>query len=213
MSYKHVGRIKNNQRKIIVAYRTVPGEPENCIVITTENLMADEHDALIKLVESDTGQSSNEFAEAMARAQLPDGRNMLSGFHTTGKMVKVPTTSVEMTPDRNSVIGLDELNKIIAQQKGIGVDDLSNTPSEDDKPDSVVMGNSVVNTITEDAKILTDEELASKMRADATQLSREAKRLREEAEKLHPNKKRSQTRAKKSANKEPEHTETSSSNE
>lgn len=212
MSYKHVGRIKNNQRKIIVAYRTVPGEPENCIVITTENLMADEHDALIKLVESDTGQSANEFAEAMARAQLPDGRNMLSGFHTTGKMVKVPAASVEMTPDRNSVIGLDELNKIIAQQKGVGIDDLSNAPTEVNEPDVIEMGDTAVNTITEDTKILTDEELASKMRADATQLSREAKRLREEAEKLHPTKKRSQTRAKKSTNKDTETPETSPNN-
>ena len=43
--YKHVGRIKTNRRKVIVAYRTVPGEPENCVVVTTENLMAEEHDA------------------------------------------------------------------------------------------------------------------------------------------------------------------------
>jgi len=53
---KHVGRIATTKRKVIVAYRVVPNDPENCIVVTTENLMADEHDALMKLVESDAGQ-------------------------------------------------------------------------------------------------------------------------------------------------------------
>ena len=47
--YKHVGRIKTNRRKVIVAYRTVPGEPENCVVVTTENLMTEEHDALLDI--------------------------------------------------------------------------------------------------------------------------------------------------------------------
>ena len=48
MNMKHVGRVVSSKRKVIVAYRVVPGEPNNCIVVTTENLAADEHDALIK---------------------------------------------------------------------------------------------------------------------------------------------------------------------
>ena len=35
---KHVGRISKNKRKIIVAYKVLPGEPDYCVVITTENL-------------------------------------------------------------------------------------------------------------------------------------------------------------------------------
>ena len=88
---KHVGRLVRNQRKVIVAYRVVPGEPDNCIVVQTESLMAEEHDALISAVEGSAGQEAYEFGEAMARAQLPDGRNMLAGFHTTGKMMKMKT--------------------------------------------------------------------------------------------------------------------------
>ena len=38
MAFKHVGRIKTNKRKVIVAYKTVPNEPEQCLVVTTENL-------------------------------------------------------------------------------------------------------------------------------------------------------------------------------
>ena len=100
---KHVGRLKKNQRKLIVAYRTVPGEPSNCVCVTTENLEAGDHDALMKLVESNAGQTSNELAEAMSRTRLPDGSNMLARFHTTGKMVKFTTAEVEMTPDTKTV--------------------------------------------------------------------------------------------------------------
>ena len=39
---KHTGRLKNNQRKCAVAYRVVPGEPESCLVVQTESLMAEE---------------------------------------------------------------------------------------------------------------------------------------------------------------------------
>ena len=53
---KHVGRIKNNKRRVIVAYRTLPGDPYNCLVVLTESLPSDEHDVLIKVVESPAGQ-------------------------------------------------------------------------------------------------------------------------------------------------------------
>ena len=209
MSYKHVGRIKNNKRKVIVAYRTVPGEPENCIVVTTENLMADEHDTLMRLVESDAGQQANEFAEAMARTQLPDGRNMLSGFHSTGKLMKLLSSSVEMTPDRTTSISLDELNQVIATQRGVSVEDLAISDHKQNKKESDISNkvedeiaanevNTPVgdNNVQVDTNVLTDEQLAEKYRKDATVLYREARRLREEAEKLSPSKKRKKTSGK-----------------
>jgi len=116
MAIKHVGRMTKNKRKVVVAYRVVPGEgeSENAIVVTTENLDSADHDTLMKTVESDAGQSANEFADVMARTRLSDGRNMLAAFHTTGKMAKVRQADVEMTPDTRTVINLAELNKIIA---------------------------------------------------------------------------------------------------
>ena len=193
MGYKHVGRIKSNKRKVIVAYRTVPGEADSCIVVTTQNLMSDEHDSLIKAVESDTGQSANEFAEAMARVQLPDGRNMLAAFHTTGKMIKVKTSEVEMTPDRTTVIGLDELNELIAQQRGVTIDDLaigSSRVSPVETPDQTNVTITETLNTSDGTKVLTDAEIADKYRRDAAQLTKEAKRLRDEAELLSPSKKR-----------------------
>ena len=111
---KHVGRLKTNQRKVVVAYKVIPKEDPavSALVIDTATLDDADHDALINTVEGNAGQSAFEFAEVMARSTLPDGANMLAKFHATGKLVKVPHTSIEMMPNPNTTIGLDELVKI-----------------------------------------------------------------------------------------------------
>ena len=198
MALKHVGRIKSNRRKVIVAYRVVPGEPDQCLVVQTENLSADEHDALIRTVESAAGQEANEFGEAMARAYLPDGRNMLAGFHTTGKIRKVPTNAVEMTPTGNNAISLDELNKIIAEQQGVTVADLAIKgpqgetvkPSTEQVDPATVYTETPVQTATETSEVITDEQLAAQYRSQADALFKEAKTLREQAEALVPTKRK-----------------------
>ena len=196
---KHVGRLKKNQRKLIVAYRTVPGEPSNCVCVTTENLEAGDHDALMKLVESNAGQTSNELAEAMSRTRLPDGSNMLARFHTTGKMVKFTTAEVEMTPDTKTVISLDELNKIIADQKGVAVEDLALKDSSSDVAQVNDMPTENVETTSADTasssqaadnSVLSDDQLAASYRSQADRMFKEAKRLREQAEELAPTKKK-----------------------
>ena len=122
---KHVGRLTTNNRKLVVAYRVVPGEPENCLVIHTESLEAADHDTLITMVESNAGQTADELSTVMARTQLTDGSNMLARFHQTGKLVKVPTNIVELTPNRTTAIKLDEINQIIAEQKGVTIEELA----------------------------------------------------------------------------------------
>jgi len=189
---KHIGRMAKNQRKVIVAYKIVPNEPDQCIVVTTENLMADEHDTLIKLVESAAGQEADDLATVMARTPLPDGRNMLAAFHTTGKMVKVPTNTVEMTPTTQSKIMLSELNELIAQQRGVTVADLAiggaTTPKVAETPAAAV------EPLQAPADgVLTDDDLARQYRSQADRLSKEAAELRRQAEELAPTKKRTTT--------------------
>ena len=199
MALKHVGRIASNKRKVIVAYRVVPGEPDQCLVVQTENLDASEHDSLIKAVESASGQEAYEFADAMARSYLSDGRNMLAGFHTTGKFRKVPTNMVEMTPDNSTNIMLDELNNLIAEQKGVTVADLAikgpggetvKANEETATVDPVSDYTSTPATTEVSDNILTDEALAAQYRSQADALFKEAKALREQAEELVPTKKK-----------------------
>ena len=200
---KHVGRIANNKRKVIVAYKVLPGDPDHCVVVTTENLEAGDHDTLMQTVESSTAQEADDFATVMMRTQLSDGSNMLARFHTTGKMTKVKTSDVEMTPNRNTSIRLNELNESIAQQRGVTVADLAvkgpdgktkQPASADPAITASEMAAETVSTSAVADGVITDEALAKKFRSDADRLSKEAAELRRQAEELVPTKKKASTK-------------------
>ena len=196
---KHVGRVTKTKKKCAVAYRVLPGDPDNCLVVFTEALDAADHDTLINLIESNAGQNSDEFADAMARTSLSDGRNMLAGFHKTGKLTKVATNLIEMTPNNNTSLPLDELNKTIAEQKGVTVNDLAMKSPEGATIAEVTNAplanpaDSYAAPTTSD--VLTDEALAAQYRSQADSLFKEAKTLREQAEQLVPTKRKSKTTA------------------
>ena len=199
MAFKHVGRVIKTKKKCAVAYRVVPGDPNNCLVVLTESLDAGEHDTLMNLIESQTGQDAYELGEAMARTQLPDGRNMLAGFHTTGKFQKVQSNLIEMTPNNVTSVPLDELNKNIAEQKGVTVADLAlkgadgqTVQPKDSTTDAPVDPTATYTTGNTD-NVLTDEALAAQYRSQADSLFKEAKRLREQAEELVPTKRKSKS--------------------
>ena len=196
---KHIGRQINPKRGCVVAYRVVPKEAENCLVIFTDSLEADAHDSLMQVVESNAGQTAYELAEAIDRATLPDGRNMLRAFAYTGKLAKVPTSSIEMTPDMKNTVVLSELNEAIATQKGVTVEDLALQPAS--KPAETTTTSESTQPVAEPTitaptdGVLTDEDLAAQYRSQADTMFKEAKRLREQAEELVPTKKSSKKSA------------------
>ena len=108
---KHVG--KNNDRKVLVLYREVPGDDHMCLVIYPEVLNAAWQDAIQKVVESDVGQQANQLADALHRSYLPDGRPILETLHNERMIKKVRSSDVIMTPSVNASVRLDELNKLI----------------------------------------------------------------------------------------------------
>ena len=131
---KHVGRVIATKKKCLVAYRTLPGEAYSCLIIPTENMPDIYHDAIINLVESSAGQEAYEFAEALDRTQFPDGSRMLPWLHVNNRLIKAPTDAIEMTPVPGAGILLSELNQIIAEQRGVAIDDLSINEGVNDKP-------------------------------------------------------------------------------
>ena len=198
--YKHVGRIKNNQRKVVVAYRTIPNDPYSCLVVTSDALAAADHDELMKLVESDAGQKADEFYEAMERQYLSDGRNMLAGLHTTGHMRKFPTNEIEMVPNRSTAVLLSELNEVIAKQKGVALEDLAVKSRANPAPAANPVEAPAPTTLeAPQNEVLTDEDIAAKLRSDADRLFKEAKALREQAEELSPTKRKTAKKTTESA--------------
>lgn len=200
---KHVGRIIKSNKKIVVAYRVIPGDPNHCLVIPIESLMAEESQSLMKLVESHMGQNAYELADAMFRSTLPDGHNMLTRFSTTGKLLKMQTREIELIPDSYSSVNLAELNEMIAQQKGCTVDELAvkDTSKKETKKSDETAKSTQQSATTQQTQQdpqtpeepLSDEDLARSYRAQADALYKEAKQLRAEADKLSP-----RTRKKKS---------------
>lgn len=188
---KHIGRMKETGRKVAVVFRTIPGDPHSALVVQTENIKDADHDKLMTLIESNTGQTADELADAMQRTPLGDGSMMLNSFHLTGKLTKVSTSDIEMTPDTASTISLDELNKMIAEQKGVGVADLAVGGSSVDTiatAETVPSGEASATVEAAKEQPLTDQQLANNMRADADRLFKEATELRKQAEDLDPSK-------------------------
>ena len=198
MNLKHVGRVIATGKKCLVAYRTLPGDAYNCLIVATENLPDSYHDALINLVDSPAGQGAYEFAEAMARTTFPDGSTMLPALHSQGRLIKVATDKIEMTPSTSTAINLAELNQIIAEQRGLAVDGLairSETP-EDPKTEVVEVATAQEVPTTESVSVEqpttfdTPEAEAKFYRSQADKLAKQAAEMRRKAEELAPTKKK-----------------------
>lgn len=186
---KHVGKMKNNGARVAVVYRTLPGDHLNALVVGTNGLGDSYHDALMSLIEEPAGQSANELADILAVRRFPDGRNMLEFLHNNAHLKKVPTSNVLMTPAPQTQIQLDELNKLIADQKGVKVEDLAIQEEGATTKSSAKKEETVTTEKVETAQTnfdLTPAEMRS--RADA--LYKEAARLRKEADQLDPPKKK-----------------------
>lgn len=213
---KHIGRFKKTGRKCLVAFRTLPGDAFNCLVIPTENLEDSYHDSLINLVESPAGQLADEFAEVLARAVFSDGSTMLPSLHVKGLLLKVATDQVEMLPNNSTSVLLSDLNQLIAEQLGVSVQDLGikrdgkanvevqelakvndispttgNTDPKIDQEDFTRTTSATVNSSTPVVDPTGDpEDVAKIYRSQADKLSKEAAHYRRLAEELVPTKKK-----------------------
>lgn len=205
-SLKHIGRMKSSGKKVLVAYRTLPGDAYSALVVPTENMPDEMHNAIINLVESPAAQESYEFAEALDRTQFPNGSRMLPALHVQQRLVKVGTDQVEMTPVIGATILLSELNQLIAEQRGVAVDDLHIKPGSNDKATISTVATvkdvpvetadvakttsaSVNETAVEPTTFATTEDQAKHFRSQADKLAKQAAEFRRKAEELVPTKK------------------------
>ena len=209
---KHVGRLKTTGRKVLVAFRTLPGDAYSALVIDTVSLQDEQHNALIQLIESPAAQNAFEFHEVLARAKFPDGSTMLPALHVQGKLLKVPTSAVEMTPNFQASINLSELNQIIAEQRGVSVSDLA-VSNPNQQPSNVEVqevaqvrdispsAKTTSQSVNEDATsvnitMLTPEEQAKHYRSEADRLSKLAAEMRRQAESIVPTVKKAKSSSK-----------------
>jgi len=132
--FKHVGELADESKaKVVVVFRVVPGEPNNCLVVGTKFLSDLYHEGLMKAVESEGGQASEELGTFLARQTFADGTNMLAVLNNDNYIKKFKTKDIVMTygPTDEGRITLNKLNEMIAKEKGVKVSDLA---VEDDSP-------------------------------------------------------------------------------
>ena len=126
--FKHVGELADESKsKVVVLYRTVPSEPNNCLVLGTKFLPEMYHNALMRAVESEGGQAENELGVYLARQTFPDGTNMLAMLHDDGYIKKFKTKDIIMTYGTTDEgrIPLNKLNEMIAKESGVKVSELA----------------------------------------------------------------------------------------
>jgi len=180
---KHVGKMKNNGAKIAIAYRTLPGDAQSALVIGTSNLGDTYHDALMSLLQDDSAQQANELADILAVRRFPDGSNMLEWLHTRGHLKKVPTSGVIVTPTTQSSVPLDELNQLIAEQKGVTIDELAITDGEKPNPKTKSVKKETAEPVAEES---TEDMTPAQMRSKADALFKQAQVLRKQADEIDP---------------------------
>ena len=115
---------------MVILYRTVPGETDNCLVVGTKFLPDLYHNGLMKAVESEGGQSADELADYIGRQTFADGTNMLAMLHNDNYIKKFKTKEIMVTYGNaaDGRILLNKLNEMIAKEKGVAVKDLANDP-------------------------------------------------------------------------------------
>jgi hypothetical protein len=199
---KHVG--KHNNKKVVILYRTVPGETHMCLLVYPEVLPRHIHDDIMKALESDSGQQAKEFSDYLFRYTLSDGNNALTTLHKEGMIKKVPTNQVIVTPTNNSNVRLDELNNILTKMeqgeeaikeladldKNSGLSGKKKRVTENRNLGEVRVPSqsrsvpAEVETSISMTEVLSDEQLAAQRLAQAQKMITEAKQLMAEAERL-----------------------------
>jgi hypothetical protein len=193
MFVKHIG--KHNNRKVAIVFRQVPDEDHMALVTYTETIPTMFHDAIMQVIESDAGQGTDDLSEVLHRNFLADGRGILEGLHKEGMLKKVPTSQVIVTPNPQSHVRLDELNKIIndlktgneASEKMRELDENAGMVDPNAKREQDTTQNAVVEPLASDG-VLDDTAIAQNlmeqskaMAAQAEAMVAESKRLQEEA--------------------------------
>ena len=199
-SLKHVGQVKNTGSKVLIVFRTLPGESDKALVLPTATLPDIYHNSIMELVETDMAQQSYELGEIMFVRSFPDGRNMLQAMQADGRLQKVSTDNITMTPTPVSEMPLDQLNVLIAEQKNCTVDELCTfvkgaTPAK--KTTEVQEAATVSNVPAPAASLqasnnepLSDSDIAKSYRSQADALYKEAALLRKQADELDPPKRK-----------------------
>lgn len=181
---KHLATHDNN--KVAVLFRSVPGEPTNALIVKHEELPEPIKSNFKMCLESKLGQSAFSLSDAANQFSVANGDKLLAALHIGNYIVKVPTKDVLLTPNEKTNLPLNELNNMIDGAGGSQA--TPTTPVEAPSTMGTIdlnPGAPVVES-AQQTSVLSDEQVATDLRNQASGLQKEADRLLAEAESLHP---------------------------
>jgi hypothetical protein len=110
--FKHVGSANN--KKVIIVQRQLPGEESHMAAILYSDILPTRyHDDVMKVLESEEGQSAYEFKDVLQRRMMANGENMLQALSGENYIKRVAQNAVTVKPNSKSTIRLDELVKLL----------------------------------------------------------------------------------------------------
>ena len=81
---KHVGKMKGSDERVVVPYRTIPGDSHSAVVISTAKISPEDHDAMMKVVESNAGQSKDrQYIKALCKSLHSSGLGIKKIIHVS----------------------------------------------------------------------------------------------------------------------------------
>jgi len=200
---RHVGRVDSTGSRIVVVFRQLPDEPTNALIVFSDALSDRYHDELMSAIESVNAQSGPDLFPWLQRQRFSDGLPMLDALHSKKLLHKHPTDKILMTPRRDMVIKLDELNVDLKDIDWGELDQQAAKSGEKPAPTAVdqyaVQPGDNAPSAPAGEGALSDADLAAQRIAQASSLEEEAKRLRDEAYEYDPNLKPKRGRPRKTS--------------
>lgn len=176
---RHIGKIRNTDRRCVVAFMQLPGREDHALVIDTEALPDRYHDALMEVVDSPDAQQSPTLATVLSRRIMPDtGADIMTTLHHAGYLMPVPVANIVMYPMPNMPFPLQSIIDANGGSLNHGVN-----PSQADQPYEKY--NPVVSNQEAEASQGMRGMALNKL-AEAELLEAEANRKREEAYRYDP---------------------------
>lgn len=108
---RHLGKNKSTEARYAVVSMSLPDDNDHCLVVEYDTLPIRYQDALMNVIYSNEAQAETKLLNVLSRRRFPDGDLMHAVLFQSGRIVRMPTSEVIMTPDNSNSINLKELNE------------------------------------------------------------------------------------------------------
>lgn len=178
---KHVGKIKNLGRRIIVVTAKIPGKETHALIVDTDSLRDAYLNSLMDAVVSPEAQAADDLGSALMRLPSPENNvTWLMNLHNNNLMFPEPIENIVMYPTPTDPIDLKYAIKLM---EGHDYDEVMR------EKDNVATRSDTLHSypeVVESRHIADKEVIAMNLISEANRFKMEAEKKLEEAYKIAP---------------------------